>query len=670
MCSIFGILRLNNIPVTVSELYTGVQLLRHRGPDVQTQWLNADHTVGLAHARLSIIDLSENGNQPFFSTDQSVTTITNGEIYNFKALKQSLEKTGLQFRSQNDCELIPALYQTYGVQLFEYLDGMFATAIWDEAKRTLVLGRDPFGKKPLFYLYQPTQQLVFASELKALLPFLSQQDEASSPAYNSHISPSAFECYLTSGYTFGEQSIFNEIQTVPAGGYVTFEALLGNLTEKKYWYWTKPHLKTEVNSYTDLDWVAQFQQLFLKATEKRLLADVPLGAFLSGGVDSSSVVAAMHKLAPDVERHTFSINFSESSFDTDDYIDVLVKQCQLKHHRIAFDPADFVRYFEPVMQQNDGLLADVSLLPMFKLSDEASKVLKVVLTGDGADELLGGYETYRATRLAKNLGVLKQPTGILIHWASQLVLADSKRTKLNRSVMLQQLSRGLMQTSLSLTHARWRQIFMLSELQYVLNSNGQHLIGEATENISNFYDALWHQCDGSWLQKAQNQDIASWMEYSILPKVDQATMAYGLEARSPFLDKTLAEFCAAIPQKLRLKHPKWVLRQAMVDLLPKPICWQQKSGFNQPLSRWLIEEPRVRELAYYWLLSNQALAHGLFEKGAIEKLWRMHQYQDCHLKLWNVMVFNAWHYYWQQSERYTFLKSIVTPDKQCDLISN
>jgi asparagine synthase (glutamine-hydrolysing) len=641
MCGIFGLLSLDETPVSSSMLWQGIQTLKHRGPDKQTVWMNTRQTVGLAHARLSILDLSSNGDQPFQNKSGSIQVVANGELYNFETLKNRLVQQGYRFNSKTDCEILPHLYECDGVSFCEQLDGMFALAIWDGTQ--LVLGRDAYGKKPLFYHYDPGKRFVFASEIKALIPFIRQKT----------LNQDGLIKYLTTGYLAGEHSIFSGIREVPAGSSLAFNPLDGNMETKTYWHWpnqtpvlSSPQSTPEValSCKTEEDWINGFREHLIQAVEKRLVSDVPLGAFLSGGIDSCSVVALMQYLKPDIERHTFSIQFNEPSYDTPDHIPALLKQCKLNHHRIQFSPDDFEACFDSVMLSQEGLLADLSLLPMYKLAKEAGQTLRVVLTGDGADELLGGYDTYKATGIAKAMGGFRQPAGKLLEWLLPFFPAGSNRYKLNRSVLLQQLGHGLCQPDLPNVHAGWRQIFSFQEIiQELLNP----AVVEQYQNTSHFDVPLqhWNTASGDWFQKAQAMDIATWMRYSILPKVDRATMAYGVEARSPFLDRDLAAFCARLPTALKARHPKWILKKAMTTLLPEQVIWQKKSGFNTPLSRWFLEEPTVQKLARHWLLSEQALSHGLFSVKWVQGLWNQHTHQDCHLKLWNLMVFNAWYFY-------------------------
>jgi asparagine synthase (glutamine-hydrolysing) len=628
MCGILGLIRLNSEPVTSEELLSGTARLQHRGPDIHTHWLNASRTAGLAHARLSIIDLSPEGNQPFANETGQIQVVANGEIYNYQSLKPRLQAQGHRFYGGSDCEILPHLYEESGTHLFDQLDGMFAIAIWDEEQRRLILARDPFGKKPLFYHHQKGKLFAFASEIKALLPYLPNREVDRDNLLN----------YLACGYTLGESTIFKDIDHVPPGGGLIFDFDTETIEFFTFWEWPKT-LPAGSCPDSPTEWLDAFRTAFLQAVEKRLMADVPLGAFLSGGVDSSAVVAAMHARAPERERHTFSIHFGEDSYETHDHIDTMVQRYKLQHHRISFTADDFVHWFEPVMASNDGLLADLSLLPMYKLAHEAGKVLRVVLTGDGADELLAGYDTYKATGLALQFGPLRQMSGRVAQTLGNWLPTGTSREKLNPSVVLQQLGHGLSQPVPALIHARWRQIFSEKEL-------GSLLTPEYTKAIfpdSEIYQREWDHVSGDWLLKAQALDVRTWMRHSILPKVDRSTMASSLEARCPFLDKALAELLSSLPVALKQKHPKWLLREAMSSYLPKEVAWQRKSGFNTPISRWILEVPEVRSLARHWLLSEQALSHGVFNRSSVEQLWQKHQTRDYHLKLWNLMVFNAWH---------------------------
>lgn len=630
MCGIFGIQRLNNNqPVENNELLRAASSLRHRGPDTQSVWRNDKRTVGLAHTRLAIIDLSESGNQPFHLNTlvDEYTAVINGEIYNYQLLKEILTQNGFKFKGNSDCEIILPLFKTQGPEFVEQLDGMFAIAISTEQQ--LYLARDAFGKKPLYYCHKPGQYFVFASEIKALLPYSSKE-----------ISYDALGSYFKNGYVNSQcQTIWKDIRQVKPGHFLTLDLETEIIEEACYWQWQDFIPENQLVA-SEADWIQGYRDKLFSAVEKRLMSDVPLGAFLSGGIDSSSVVALMHAIAPETERHTFSIYFHEDSFDTNTHIDTMVKQFGLKHHAIPFRPDDFTTWFEPGVESADLLLADLSLLPMYKLASETSKDLRVVLTGDGADELLAGYDTYKASRLVRQLGPFKNILNTFLEVISPLCrMAQGSHTKkLNSSLLLSQMQKALSQSSLTDVHQAWRTIFTDETLARILTKNL-----DAKPFEADFRVAFEKH---NWLASMQALDIGTWMHNDILPKVDRSTMAFGLEARSPFLDKTLSEYSALLPESLKMKHPKYILRKAMSGLLPDSVIWQKKSGFNTPLSKWFLEHDKVRAYAKHWLLSDEALAHGLFNKTEVDLLWQSHQYQDKHLELWNIMVFNAWsHYY-------------------------
>lgn len=637
MCGIFGLLSLDGGRLAESVVRDGAEALAHRGPDVRTTWLDEANRVGLGHARLSIIDLSVSANQPFSNEDGSVLAIANGEIYNFRALGEELRRQGHRLRTRNDCECLPHLYEEYGADLPRQLDGMFAIALWDGQE--LFLWRDPFGKKPLFYCHQPGRSFLFASEIGPLLPHLQRRE----------VDPDALLSYFACGYPVGDGSIFAGIHAVPPGGQVRFRARDEVLEVDRRWSFRPGREEGEGPApRSENEWVSAVRDQFLAAVEKRLVSDMPLGAFWSGGVDSSAVVAALHVLSPNQRRHSFSIHFAESSFDPSQELEPVARQLGLEHHRVSFHAADLVDDFEAAMQGNAGLLADLSLLPMRKLARTARAELSVVLTGDGADELLAGYDTYRATSLARKLGPLRRLVAPLVAGAASLLPAGAGRGKLNRSVFLHQLAKGLSQRHLSAVHARWRQIFQLGDLSGLLSARGAALTaGISTLPDEALYAEVWDTAGGDWLARAQALDADTWLACGILPKVDRTTMAYGLEARSPFLDRDLAALFADLPSSLKLRHPKWVLRKAVEPWLPPALAWRKKEGFNTPLSRWFLAEPAARKLARHWTTSDQALAHGLLERSAIEGLWRRHERQDCHLQLWNLMVFNAWAHYFE-----------------------
>ena len=591
--------------------------LRHRGPDDAGVYI--DGPVGLAHQRLSILDLSAAGHQPMCNEDGTVWIVFNGEIYNFQELRRSLESSHT-LKSRTDTEVILHLYEDYGTQCISLLRGMFAFAIWDQRSRRLVLARDRLGKKPLFYAANE-QGLTFASELKALIVGRDM------PA----IDPLAVHHYLTFQYIPTPQTIFQGVRKLPPGHFAVYEN--GKLSESAYWslnYDQKGPLRSEQ------DYQEELQSLLTEAVRLRLVSDVPLGAFLSGGVDSSSVVAIMSRLMTEPVK-TFSIGFKEDQYNELPYARQIAERFGTEHHEFMVEPTA-LEILPTLVRVYDEPYADSSAIPTYYVSQLSRQHVTVILNGDGGDELFAGYPRYNFDPLQR--------------WSARYL--PGSREVLGRLVLScippvrgLRRARGLAQRALapfSRTYL-YRICYFPPEAKTLLYTE------EFNETVAGHDSASLLD---RWFEEAEAQelldqllsvDTRTYLPDDLLVKVDRASMAHSLEARSPFLDHKLVEFAAALPVSLKLHHgeTKRLLKRAMRRTLPDEILDRPKMGFGVPIDRWFRED--CREFLRETLLSARSRQRGYFKPKMVEQM--IDEHQDNRLNyayhLYALLMLELWH---------------------------
>jgi len=544
--------------------------LKHRGPD------DFDVTdlenICLGHRRLSIIDLSTNARQPMASADGRYVIVYNGEVYNFADLRQELEKLGVVFRSNSDTEVILYAYMHWGPRCLDRFNGMFALAIWDGQRRELFLARDRFGKKPLYY-YPGPDGLVFASELTALLA------DAEVPR---RVSWEALNCYLSLGYILSPLTAFLDICKLEPATYMVVSEEKKSPTKKRYWNYADYF---RVKTRDDEQAIAQ-KVLYLleKATQRRLVSDVPVGAFLSGGLDSSSVVSLLKRHHPDT-LHTFSVGFEEETYNELPDADRAAAWINTHHHSLVCSLGRDRGLLDAAIAAYDEPFADNSLIPMVMVSKLASEYVKVILSGDGADEIFAGYLTYKADRYYTYARYLPD-------FVKRLLISLSEnhpgsQGKLNWRYKQKQFFYGA-RHSPEKAHFLWRIIFHPEERINILGEQHRELVYDSDPfHIFNKYYEEAKDLQG--LDRHLYVDAMTWLPDDILVKVDRATMASSIEARCPYLDRELVEYAASIPGNLKLRglRPKYILKQALKNTLPRFILDKPKSGFNAPTGAWI-----------------------------------------------------------------------------------
>ena len=569
MCGIAGIFHCGTPkPVDPRRVERMTDAMLHRGPDGGDVW--TEHGVGLGHRRLSIIDLAGSP-QPMHSFDGRCVLVFNGEIYNYRELRRELKELGAQFRTEGDSEAILAAWQQWGPDCLSRLDGMFAFAIYDRADRTLFLARDRFGVKPLFMAHLSDGSLAFASELKGLLAH---------PLLRREVDPLAVEDYLTWGYVPDHRSILKGVEKLAAGHYRLLRHDQSPAAPVQWW--DVDFSQRHKGSAADLS--AQLLHLLREGVASRMVADVPLGAFLSGGVDSSSVVALMAEASRE-PVNTCSIGFDVAALDETDYARRIAQQFGTNHRERIVDPDDFGAV-DLLADMFDEPFADASALPTWRVCQLARENVTVALSGDGADEAFAGYR--RQVFHAREEQVrsifpraLRQPVfGTLgrlwpkADWAPQALRAKST---------FQSLAAGGEEgytRALSVTPP---------ELRALLYTEAMHRqLGDyrAEQPLVAMMQAAPAR---SGLDRAQYADLKFWLPGDILTKVDRTSMAVSLEAREPLLDHRLVEFAAALPHSARIKgrQGKWLLKHTMERMLPHDVLYRPKQGFVTPIAEWL-----------------------------------------------------------------------------------
>jgi asparagine synthase (glutamine-hydrolysing) len=597
--------------------------LAHRGPEDQGIYISPFCTLG--HRRLKIIDLTSSGQQPLFNEDHTVCVSFNGEIYNYRDLRDSLINHGHIFRTQTDTEVLVHLYEEKGERLLLDLNGMFALALWDVRRKTLLLARDRFGKKPLYY-YTDGKRLVFGSELKALL---------ADGRVPREIDPNALSAYLQLGYIPQPLTIFKNIRKLPAATSIT----IGIDQERQQLkvsspraYWRLLHKPNE--ELDERECVSQVRELLRDAVKIRLSADVPVGAFLSGGLDSSAVVSAMSQVA-DAGVNTFTVGFEEESFDESQYAEKVARHCGTSHKTVKCTP-DVLETLPRLAFHYDEPFADSSAIPTYCLCKVAREHTKVILSGDGGDEVFAGYTRYQDgmkywRERRGSAGAVKQ--------AFYGLLADIYPVK----------GRGwglFNKRGLSPLDSFIADLFIFQPAQMA------RLVSEhwATDfsTVDMCRELAKPAISAGHLSAMQSMDMAMYLPDDILVKVDRASMAVALEVRCPLLDYRLAEFMATVPERLLWNEgtKKYVLKQVMKDALPAEILARKKMGFAVPLSKWLHGD--LAGLTNDVLDSKAAKERGFFDMREVQRLLRLHNrgHRDVSTQIWTLLFFELWCQNW------------------------
>lgn len=623
MCGICGYIYHRSLDRAEAPLLgTLNQTLRHRGPDDSGSAVLSD--AGLAMRRLSIIDLVT-GHQPMANEDETCWVVHNGEIYNFLDLRRELESLGHSFRSHSDTEVILHSYEEWGPECVNRLRGMFAFAIYDQGSGSgserLFLARDRVGKKPLYY-YRDSKCFVFASEIKAILAH---------PQVPRRMNRRALPLYLAYGYVPAPHTIFENIYELPPGHLMTVQD--GDLVTKTYWDASNAFDRKSDLSQEEI--IDRLQQLLQESVRLRLVSDVPLGAFLSGGLDSTAIVAYMARLM-DQPVKTFAIGFEDDpSFNELEYARLAARALDTDHHEFVVRP-DAIDLLPKLVWHYDQPFADSSAIPTYLVAQLTREHVTVALTGDGGDELFAGYERFAAARLAE---VYRRTPQIVQSILARVLNGLPESTRYDGFVRRARRFAESAPFPLAERYLGWVGIFDTDFIRELL-SNGADL------NIVNHFQG--------YFQKVQEADpigqllyvnIKTYLPGDLLVKTDRMSMANSLEARCPFLDQELLEFAACIPTALKLRRlaTKYILKKALKEQVPQEIIRRKKHGFGVPVGRWFRTDLKsyVREV----LLGAEALRRRYFNESAIRRLIDEHQSgtRDHGHKLWALLTFEIWH---------------------------
>jgi asparagine synthase (glutamine-hydrolysing) len=586
-------------------------LIRHRGPDDQGVWTGDGVALGMR--RLSIIDLA-GGHQPVFNEDQSVLVVFNGEIYNHRELRADLERRGHCFTTRCDTEAIVHAYEEYGLDCVKHLEGMFVFALWDRTRHRLLLARDRFGKKPLNY-YWDGQRLVFGSEIKSLLA-------ADLPRV---VHPEALDQYLLYLYVPAPLTMFKGISKLPAGHILVYE----NEQISVKCYWDLPFIQTSRDDLPTA--MAHTRELLTEAVRVRLMSDVPLGAFLSGGVDSSMIVGLMSQLQSQPVK-TFSIGFEEQDFSELHYARKVAQHFQTEHHEFFVRP-DLIAILPELVWACDEPFADSSMLPTYYVSKLAREHVTVVLTGDGGDEIFGGYNRYKREQLLQQIPA---PLRYLAGYGSLLLPPGTRGKTLLNSMRYGLASRYVHRFQHFLGQVNRSTIYDQDYFsQICLHDPYQRLISEFSQARS----------VREIIARIQCVDVRTYLVDDILVKVDKMSMLNSLETRAPFLDHHLAEYVSSLSPSVRLHHGvlKGLLKQIAADMLPPEILTRRKQGFSVPIKHWFRGD--LHDYAWDLLTSQKARDRGIFDPLMICRLLDAHSNQthlDYSGAIWALVCLELW----------------------------
>jgi len=623
MCGICGVLHFDDSPIDALALERMVQAIQHRGPDDSGTW--HDGAVGLGNTRLAIIDLSAAGHQPLANETNEVWIAFNGEIYNFESLKAEVEAHGHIYRSRTDTETIVHLFEECGIECLQSLRGMFALAIWDARKRELWLARDRLGKKPLYY-FKDEHRLIFGSEIKCILAY---------PNVPRDLNRGVVPLYLTYGYVPAPEPIFTGIKMLRPGCWLRVSD--GQIEERAYWDVPLPAVRALHRHWTEADWATALLEQLREAVRLRLISDVPLGAFLSGGLDSSAVVALMAEAAHGPVK-TFAMGFAgEPSYDETAHARAVAEHLGTDHHEFIVEP-DVIDLVPKLVWHLDQPFGDSSAIPTYLVSKLAREHVTVALTGDGGDELLAGYERFEAARLAKRYQALpgfahRTVAAIAKRWPQGTGYRDLGRRTL----------RFVSRARLPLPEQYLGWVGVMSP--ELVDEMMVGLFQESAPRLIQSHFSSYFRLNGNDpVPTLLDVNFRSYLPDDLLIKADRMSMAASLEARSPFLDHVLIEFAATMPVNLKLNNgvTKYILKKTFEDKLPHQIVYRQKHGFGVPVGKWF--RTTLRPTLTDSLLSTRAQQRGLLNPNMVQRLVDEHLngQRDHGQPLWTLLMLEMW----------------------------
>ncbi len=649
MCGINGIAfsSKSGRAVNKSVLAKMRDVISHRGPDDFGEFI--DENVGLGHRRLSIVDVTH-GQQPMFNEDKSCVIIYNGEVYNHADYRAELSAKGYKYQTHCDTETILHLYEEYGAKCVEKLRGMFAFAVWNRREKSLFIARDRLGVKPLYYVHDAQGNLYFASEIKALL-------EAN--AVKTELNYNALPDQLANHGTSFDETLFKDVKRLLPGHTLFWHD--GKLKIEKYW---DVSFEPKHAEKSDKDFVEEWRELFKESVKLRLMADVPLGMFLSGGIDSSAICAVMSEMV-DEPIKTFSVGFKEREANEFEYARIVSKAFKTEHHEITISPGQFFGELPKMIWHEDEPLGFDSSIPLYFVSKLAQRHVKVVLTGEGSDEIMAGYGRYtKALKLLQYGEKYENFTPYFLRSAVKsgvATLPNSLNRKLNRTF----LSREADVENLFFDNFA---IFPKAMQSKLFTPETKARIGE--ENPY-FYQKRWFEENDAkdLLDKLLYADTKTYL-HELLMKQDQMSMAASIESRVPFLDHKLVEYTAKLPEKMKIRgrETKWILREAMRGILPDEILTRPKMGFPVPLGNWLRNE--FKNFVDEYVLSERTLQRGIFNADFVREMVAAHNAgEDNATRIFRLINFEIWQRQFIDGEAFEDKKHLIEADVLASQIS-
>lgn len=625
MCGICGLIKSDKYGSIDKPLLVKMNAtMNHRGPDDEGYFVKGN--VGMAMRRLAIIDV-KGGNQPVYNEDKSIVVVFNGEIYNYKKLRKQLQKSNHKFKSKSDTEVIVHAYEQWGDEMLLHFNGMFAIALWDERKKRLLLARDRMGQKPLYW-HNSSKAFSWSSEAKGLLQL---------PWVKRKVNPFALHHYLTLQYTPNPLTIFEKIYQLPAAHKLVIKS--GGTPKISRWWQLSFEPKWNIG---EQEAIKKTQTLLETAVKRRLISEVPLGVFLSGGIDSSIIVSLMAENSSKPVK-TFSIGFDENHFSELDYAKQIALQYQTDHHEFIFQPKNLTKLIETVVSSTDEPLADPAALPLYELARQTRQFVTVALCGDGGDETLAGYQRYYLDRLLHLYA--KLPATLTQHVIPAIVdhFPDSSWIPVERNFIsgikrLKQFSNTTPKASL----VRWGSYFSHESKLNLYSMQYKKVLTnlKTSELLAEIYGKAHAN---NHLDRSLYTDHNTYLAGNLLPKTDRMTMAHSLEARAPLLDSQWVEWTARLPEKYKLRglRTKWLLKAAFANKIPPSIVKRSKTGFGVPIGHWLRYD--LRDWARNNLLENSNLSE-FFSQKTIKNLFKQHDNGKINhgKRLWALLIFSVW----------------------------
>ena len=642
MCGFVGFVSQGEFAGLKEDLPKAVSSLSHRGPDDDGLYYDASLGVGLAHRRLSILDLSTAGRQPFPNDDQTLQIVYNGEIYNFREIRKTLKDLGHCFCSATDTEVVIKAFQQWGCRCLERFVGMFAMAIWDRKARTLFLARDRLGIKPLYFHFHHGK-FIFASELKALMAFSSFQKE---------IDPDALPLFLHYQYIPSPRTIFQHTWKLLPGHFVIFNG--ESIRTEAFWQCPSiENASCPPNSISETEALERLDSIVASAVSDRLISDVPLGALLSGGIDSSLVVAHMQKIS-DRPVRTFSIGFCEQGFDEAPWASRIARYLGTDHTELYVGPEEARAIIPKLAYIYDEPFADSSAIPTFLVSKLTRRHVTVALSGDGGDELFAGYIRYWMTRtMAAWSSLFPNSIKQKVSWLLKLLPADliekcylPVREKLPQRLQVANFKDKWQKLLFSFDQSRLSEIYRVTVCLW----NGNEIRSMTGRDLQKcrFEELFDRSSDWPTISQLMHIDQQTYLPDCMLTKVDRASMANGLEIRVPLLDHRVVEFSAEIPESLKYKDGsgKYLLKKLLARYVPEKLFKRPKMGFGVPLENWLRNE--LREMMTDYLSPSQLKRGGYFNSKIVETVIKEHLTgtSNHHHRLWALLMWEMWRERW------------------------